>query len=395
MSSSLPTPSLPLPTVTTAPLPSPSAPLVASSGAATAQMLAPSTAPPPAVYTPEEITGVLNDLVTAVQGIWLYLASPYGPPPPLLLTATAGPPALSWYSLHPRAFAAFAGTLPPQLQLPPAAAPQWPKWPASAPAAPPAPIAAPAPPWLPPHQAAFAALAGPLQQPLQLPSIATTAQPWLQWQPLLPWRPPSRPALRRSSRCPVRHRRSRCSCSSHRQSAPAPIDRAGGSPAPPSPVPAVAVTASVLDRYPPRVGGGEAAGYCAQPPSVSDLDLIHCAGDLGHAVSPTGSGHAVFPAGRDLKVCDIGGWGAHPSSSFSIASPPLFPVRCRPTAVRQEEGMVSPTAAHHVAPLHSVTGCREGASAGHSCDQFQVVLHMHSFCPDGVHGIQVDVHVHV
>ena len=46
------------------------------------------------------------------------------------------------------------------------------------------PIAAPAPPWLPwqpPHQAAFAALAG----PLQLPSIATTAQPWLQWQPPL------------------------------------------------------------------------------------------------------------------------------------------------------------------------------------------------------------------
>ena len=99
MSSSPPTPSLPLPTVTTAPLaiyttplPSPSAPLVASSGAATAQMPAPSTAPPAAAYTPEEITGVLNDLVTAVQGIRLYLASPYGPPPPLPLTTTAGLP---------------------------------------------------------------------------------------------------------------------------------------------------------------------------------------------------------------------------------------------------------------------------------------------------------------
>ena len=58
MSSSPPTPSLPLPTVTTAPLaiytaplPSPSAPLVASSGAATTQMTAPSTAPSAAVYS--------------------------------------------------------------------------------------------------------------------------------------------------------------------------------------------------------------------------------------------------------------------------------------------------------------------------------------------------------
>ena len=89
MSSSPPTQSLPLPTVTTAPLaiytpllPSPSAPLVASSGAATTQMTVPSTAPPAAAYTPEEITGVLNYLVTAVQGIRLYLASHYGPPPP-------------------------------------------------------------------------------------------------------------------------------------------------------------------------------------------------------------------------------------------------------------------------------------------------------------------------
>ena len=99
MSSPPPTPSLPLLTVTTAPLaiytaplPSPSVRLVASSGAATAQMPTPSTAPLATAYTPKEITGVLNDLVTAVQGIRLYLASPYGPPP-LPLTATSGPPA--------------------------------------------------------------------------------------------------------------------------------------------------------------------------------------------------------------------------------------------------------------------------------------------------------------
>ena len=65
-------------------------PLVASSGAATAQMSAPSTAPPAAAYTPEEITGVFNDLVTAVQGIWLYLASPYGPPPAAPQAAATG-----------------------------------------------------------------------------------------------------------------------------------------------------------------------------------------------------------------------------------------------------------------------------------------------------------------
>uniref|UniRef100_A0A453I081 Uncharacterized protein n=1 Tax=Aegilops tauschii subsp. strangulata TaxID=200361 RepID=A0A453I081_AEGTS len=67
---------------------------------------------------------------------------------------------------------------------------------------------------------------------------------------------------------------------------------------------------------------------------------------------------------------------------------------CRSRAVRRGEGRVSPTGAHRVAPLHSA-GRREGASAGRSCDHFQVAIHMHSFCPDGVHGIQVAVHVHV
>ena len=93
MSSPPPIPSLPLPTVTTAPLLSPSAPLVASSGATTTQMTMPSTAPPAAVYSPAEITGVLNDLVTAVQGIRLYLAGHNGP-----LAAATGPAALPWYS---------------------------------------------------------------------------------------------------------------------------------------------------------------------------------------------------------------------------------------------------------------------------------------------------------
>ena len=78
-----------------------------------------SVAPAPAILTLEEVSGVLRDLTQAVQEIHLFLAGSYGP--------------------HP--------AVPP--------------------------IAAPAPPWQPPHQAAFAALAGPLQLPSPAPS-------WLQ-----------------------------------------------------------------------------------------------------------------------------------------------------------------------------------------------------------------------
>jgi hypothetical protein len=90
MSSSLPTTTTSLP-ITTLP-PHPSAPLASTAAAATTP--ASSHAPAAIVYTPEEISGVLNDLVTAVQGIWLYLLGPHGPPqspPPPVIT---GPPTL-------------------------------------------------------------------------------------------------------------------------------------------------------------------------------------------------------------------------------------------------------------------------------------------------------------
>ena len=122
MSSPPPTPSLPLPTVTTAPLAIYTAPLPPRPHCWSHPPAA-AIAPPAAAYTPEEITGVLNDLVTAVQGILLYLATPYGPPPPLPSIVAIGPPTLPWYSPHPGASAAFAGMLLPQLQLSPAAAP--------------------------------------------------------------------------------------------------------------------------------------------------------------------------------------------------------------------------------------------------------------------------------
>jgi hypothetical protein len=129
---------VPLPTTATAPLPFPSAPLASTSGAAT--MPAQPTAPPAAVYTPEEVTGVLNDLVTAVQGIRLFLTSSYGPPQPPPPTAATGPPALPWHSPLSAASTAFAGPLQPQLQ-PSSTPPQWPQWLTPTLAAPPAPFA--------------------------------------------------------------------------------------------------------------------------------------------------------------------------------------------------------------------------------------------------------------
>ena len=65
---------------------------------------APITSAPPttAVFTPEQVTNTLRDLVTAVQGLHLnqyhhYMAGPYAPPP-VALIAAYGHPMLSWPS---------------------------------------------------------------------------------------------------------------------------------------------------------------------------------------------------------------------------------------------------------------------------------------------------------
>ena len=94
---SAPPPNPPLP-VTTAPLALSTAPLDSIAGASTGQTSPPSTAPPVAIYSPAEMTGVLNDLVTAVQGIRLYLAGTCGQPPPLQPAAATGPAAPPWYA---------------------------------------------------------------------------------------------------------------------------------------------------------------------------------------------------------------------------------------------------------------------------------------------------------
>ena len=61
-----------------------------------------SAPPPTAVFTPEQVTNTLRDLVTAVQGLLLnqyhkYMAGPYAPPPAAPIAAY-GHPTLPWPS---------------------------------------------------------------------------------------------------------------------------------------------------------------------------------------------------------------------------------------------------------------------------------------------------------
>nr|XP_051212113.1 uncharacterized protein LOC127329678 [Lolium perenne] len=74
--------SSPPPTTTSsAPPPVPSA-AATTAGSPAAATTAGSAAPAPVIYTPEQMSGVVNDLVTAVQGIRLYLIGSRGPPTP-------------------------------------------------------------------------------------------------------------------------------------------------------------------------------------------------------------------------------------------------------------------------------------------------------------------------
>ena len=181
MSSSPPSPSLPVTTTAaSAPLATgslvlPSAPLDLIPGASPGHPPAPITTTPPspstlpAHYTPEAMAGVLNDLVVAVQGIRLFLASPYGPPQPPPPPAPSGPPALPWYSVP----AALAGGYP-TLQQPAAPAPAWPHWPAPAPAASAASAPTPWPVWSVPAPSAPAA---PAPTPSPPPSAGLSQAP--------------------------------------------------------------------------------------------------------------------------------------------------------------------------------------------------------------------------
>nr|XP_051221984.1 formin-like protein 5 [Lolium perenne] len=208
----------------------------------------------PAVLSPAEITAALRDLTTAVQEIRLFLAGPYGPPPPAAL--------LPWQPTHQAASATIAGLLQSPLPLSTISGPG----PTSAPGV--HLLQQPAaffptrtvqqqlpPPPTPPLQLLSSPtlslpFGGQLQQQLQLSSPPTPQQR------LLPPPTPSLPFGGVGDLGPGLY-----------------IDTARDA-LPPGPFPSVAVTASGLDRYPPRVGGGEVAGCCAWPPSASA-----CAGD--------------------------------------------------------------------------------------------------------------------
>ncbi|XP_044347289.1 SH3 domain-containing protein C23A1.17 [Triticum aestivum] len=113
MSSPPPIPSLPLPTATTAPLST-------TTSAPPSSVPVTAAAPVAAVFSPEEVTGAIRDLATTVQGIRLYLAGPYGPPPAAPTAAAIGALLLPWQPPLPGASAALVGPL--QLQPPPAMA---------------------------------------------------------------------------------------------------------------------------------------------------------------------------------------------------------------------------------------------------------------------------------
>nr|XP_020170983.1 lysine-rich arabinogalactan protein 19-like [Aegilops tauschii subsp. strangulata] len=180
MSSSTPTP--PLPIITTAPM--------TTAGSPTPPAPVTSAAPTTAVFTPEEVTSILWDLVTAVQGIHRYLAGPPAPPPaattaaydhPALPWPSQGAPAMGGPPLPPFQAGHPSGPPPPLLHLPwssvpaaivgahpsfqppPAQVPSWPQWPVPVLAAPSAPT--PAPQW--PHWPVPAPAAPPV--PVQLP----------------------------------------------------------------------------------------------------------------------------------------------------------------------------------------------------------------------------------
>nr|XP_020190962.1 proline-rich receptor-like protein kinase PERK2 [Aegilops tauschii subsp. strangulata] len=157
------------------PLPNPSLPLpVTSSPPATTTTIAQLLPTPPAVLTPEEVSGALRALIQAVQDIHLFLAASYGPHPVAPPVATTAPP---WLPPHQAAYAALAGRYRSRCSYHPPPPPPRPGCSGSRRS------------WRPPPQQPLllpqgvpATLAG----PLQLPSTATTAPPWLQWQlPLL------------------------------------------------------------------------------------------------------------------------------------------------------------------------------------------------------------------
>ncbi|KAK1596231.1 hypothetical protein QYE76_027216 [Lolium multiflorum] len=284
-----------------APLPPPStgvaAPLADVAGAAP-------------LLSQQELSTAIRDLTTAVQEIRLFLADPYGPPPPAALlpwqptlllsspppdvgllqsplplsiisgsghTSAPGVPLLQ----QPAAFFP-TGTLQQQQQLPPPPTP---------------PLQLLSSPTL------SLSFGGQLQQQQLLPSPPTPQQRLL---------PPPTPSL------PFGGVGATLAPGSTSTPPGMPFHQVCFPPSP-SPLPAwiairhvsaavrlqaaargLLVRRRVREMRDLQLQLLQVALHCA-----TDLDLVRCVGDLGRTVSPTGGGHAVFPAGSDLKVCAI------------------------------------------------------------------------------------------
>nr|XP_051209485.1 uncharacterized protein LOC127326739 [Lolium perenne] len=284
-----------------------------------------STAPLPVTLTPEEIAGAIRDLTTAVQETRLFLAGPYGPPPPAAL--------LPWQPMHQAASAAIAGPLQPTLLLsspPPDAGLLQSPLPLSTISGP-GPTSVPGVPLL--QQPAAFFPTGTLQQqqqqlpppptpPLQLLSSPTMSLPFGGQLPSPPTPqqrllPPPTPSL------PFGGVGATLAPGSTSTPPGMPFHQVRFPPSP-SPLPAgIAIRhVSVAVRLQAAARGLLARRRVREMrdlqlqllqvalPCATDLDLVRCVGDHGRVVSPTGGGHAVFPAGSDLKVCAI---DSHPA----------------------------------------------------------------------------------
>ena len=183
-----------------------------------------------------------------------------GDPPllgrPLRAAATAGPLLLPWQPPHLAVSAAVAATTPPWLP--------WPSQPLAGPIAAMAPLQQPAPLPLSPGPATTAPAGVPIQQ-VRFPPSPSPLPSWVATRQVS-----AAVRLQAAARGLLARRRVR----------------------------------EMRSLQLPLL---QVALRCAH-----DFAPVRCVGALGHAVSPTSGGHAVFPVCSDLIVCDIGGWGGAP-----------------------------------------------------------------------------------